>query len=94
MKYPEIKILLDITDDNKKYIGFPGGGELGKRSKFGGDPNWIQGEEWPLCNCNKRMSFYAQLDSLGLDMGIGDCSLIYIFICKKCNTVKSLAQSA
>lgn len=92
MKYPEIKILLDITADNAKHIGFPGGGELGKRSKFGGDPVWIQDEAWQVCNCSRKMSFYAQLDSIGIDMNIVDCGLIYIFICEKCISVKSIVQ--
>lgn len=94
MIYPEIKILLNVTNENSQYIGFPGGGELGKRSKFGGEPHWIQGEEWPVCKCGNKMSFYAQLDSIGIDMGVGDCGIIYIFICEKCNSVISLVQFA
>lgn len=55
---------------------FPAGADLesqqymGQRTKFGGDPNWIQ--DWmeerkknPLCTqCGETMTFVAQIDSI------------------------------
>ena len=39
--------------------------EAGQRSKFGGKPTWIQGNETPRCpECRKRMAFVAQIDSI------------------------------
>ena len=44
---------------------------VGERNKLGGTPDWIQNEQWPQC-CGKRMTFYAQLDSVGDEIHLGD----------------------
>jgi hypothetical protein len=64
---------------------------LGKRSKFGGQPNWIQNDDTPICpDCGEPMTFVAQLDSIGFDRAngeaaqgfmFGDVGLIYVFFC-------------
>lgn len=39
--------------------------DLGLRSKLGGEPDWEQDEEWPMCeSCNAPMTFIAQIDSM------------------------------
>jgi len=42
--------------------------DLGLRTKFGGEPDWDQGDETPGCpSCKKTMTFVAQLDSIEHD---------------------------
>ena len=42
--------------------------ELSLRSKLGGNPNWDQSDETPICDsCNKSMTFIAQIDSIEHD---------------------------
>ena len=39
--------------------------QSGLASKLGGKPNWLQGDETPVCpHCNDKMSFIGQLDSI------------------------------
>lgn len=75
--------------------------ELGKRSKFGGLPDWIQNDETPKCDCcNKKMEFIAQLDSIdytgfaqkNTEYMFGDVGMIYVFFCKNCGTSKAVFQ--
>jgi hypothetical protein len=38
--------------------------EVGLRTKFGGEPYWIQDDERPTCeHCHKSMAFIGQVDS-------------------------------
>ena len=38
---------------------------LGQRTKLGGEPDWDQHDERPMCpSCEKPMSFVAQIDSV------------------------------
>ena len=40
-------------------------GELGMRTKLGGEPEWAQGDDMPCCErCKKEMTFVAQIDSV------------------------------
>ncbi len=75
--------------------------ELGKRSKFGGAPDWIQNDETPKCECcKKKMEFVAQLDSIdytgfaqkNIEYMFGDVGMIYVFFCKNCGVSKSIFQ--
>lgn len=75
--------------------------ELGKRSKFGGNPDWIQNDETPKCECcKKKMEFVAQLDSIdftgyaskNVEYMFGDVGMIYVFFCRDCGTTKSVLQ--
>ena len=68
--------------------------EIGNRHQLGGDPIFLQEEEWPDCpSCFKKMTFYAQLDSINDNFIIADCGIIYIFLCFDCNETKSFVQS-
>ena len=96
MKIPEIKIVLRPKSKKaKSLIGFKWAGkEIGKRSKIGGEPTWIQRDETPSCdNCHKPMAFYSQLDSVGDKLCLADCGMIYVFICFDCYETKSIFQS-
>lgn len=39
------------------------------------------------------MSFYGQLDSVNDDYVLGDCGIIYVFVCFDCLETKSVLQS-
>ena len=67
--------------------------ELGQRHRLGGEPDFIQKEEWPSCSCGEKMTFYAQLDAIGEEYGIADMGLIYIFLCFGCFETESFVQS-
>ena len=67
--------------------------QIGHRHKLGGMPQWLQSEDWPEC-CGSRMTFYAQLDSIGDEVHLADCGLIYVFVCFDCFSTKSLFQCA
>jgi uncharacterized protein YwqG len=66
---------------------------IGKRHRLGGQPDFIQADDVPTCSCNKTMSFYAQLDSINDEFVLGDCGMIYVFVCFDCLTTKSVLQS-
>ena len=96
LKIPEFKILLKgVSQEAKKLKKFRyADSEIGNRHKVGGEPNNIQDIDWPICACCKnKMSFYAQLDSLNDEFCIGDCGMIYVFICFDCLETKSIIQS-
>ena len=89
----ELKISFDANTDNSS--------DLGKRSKFGGKPDWIQNNETPKCDCcKKEMEFVAQLDSIDYtgfantnpEYMFGDVGMIYVFFCKKCGQAKVVFQ--
>jgi hypothetical protein len=82
------------TDEARLAIGFKWASELvGKRSKLGGEPDWLHAAEIPFCSCGKSMSFYGQLDSVGDDICLADCGMIYVFVCFGCFETKSVLQS-
>lgn len=95
MKIPAIPLALaPETDDARAVIGFRWAGEpMGKRHRIGGDPEWIQEREVPSCECGKEMTFYGQLDSVGDELCLADCGMIYVFICFDCFETKSVFQS-
>jgi len=94
---PEIPLVLTPeTDEAKKVVGFEWNDQVGKRNKIGGSPDWQQGEEKPKCpapGCNKEMTFYGQLDSVGDSICLADCGMIYVFVCMDCYETKSILQS-
>lgn len=79
----------------------------GERTKLGGLPDWIQGEETPICKrCKQPMTFVGQIDSIGAaETALGrtlakkrafvfaDCGMIYVFWCKGCNETHAILQS-
>ncbi|HET8629414.1 MAG TPA: hypothetical protein VFL91_18500 [Thermomicrobiales bacterium] len=85
-----------LTDEARQTMGFKwAGGDIGKRHRLGGEPQFIQDEETPMCpSCRQRMTFYGQLDSIGDDYNIADCGVIYVFLCFDCFTAQALVQSA
>lgn len=93
---PEFSLELVPNSEEAKHLEKfeDAGEEVGNRGKIGGIPDFIQGEYFPTCPlCKKNMIFYAQLDAIGPDFRIGDCGLIYIFICPRCYKTKTFVQS-
>lgn len=85
----------------------PGPKNLGLRSKLGGEPDWVQGNETPACpKCGEPMSFVGQIDSMEhkedhnphrqdpreRDFMFGDVGVIYVFFCFECLTSQSVFQ--
>jgi hypothetical protein len=79
----------------------------GLKTKFGGSPDWIQGEEWQQCpECKSIMTFVAQIDSFEMesrenpnsrkageqDYMFSDVGMIYVFYCISCATSSSAVQ--
>lgn len=73
-----------------KYAGKP----IGTRHQLGGEPDFIQDDETPVCTCKRRMTFYAQLDSINDDYCLADCGMIYVFVCFDCYETTSVLQSS
>ena len=93
MKIPEIKLVpMPETDEAKSAVGFQYNSEAGYRHKLGGEPGFIQDEEWPSC-CDNKMTFYAQLDSIGDEFNLADCGMIYVFVCFDCFNTKSILHA-
>ena len=82
-------MLAPESDEAKSAVGYRYNPDVGVRSKLGGEPDWLQGEEWPEC-CGTRMTFYGQLDSIGDKYDLADCGMIYVFVCYDCFEVKSV----
>ncbi len=96
MRIPPVPLVpTPETPEARASVGFKWAGDpIGKRHRIGGEPDWIQYEEVPHCSCGNQMSFYAQLDSLGDDVCLGDCGMIYVFVCWDCFETKSVLQSS
>ena len=93
MKIPKIPLIpKPESDEARNAIGYKWNDEAGKRHQLGGDPEWIQEENWPTCSCGKKMTFYGQLDSIGDAYDLADCGLIYVFVCFECFETKSILQ--
>jgi hypothetical protein len=95
-KIPEIPLKPDPkTSKARAAVGFKWNEEAGKRHKLGGKPDWIQRRnQSPACpDCGKKMTFYGQLDSIGDEVAIADCGMIYVFVCFGCFETTSVLQS-
>src|SRR5687768_11975734 len=73
---------------------------IGRRTKLGGKPSWIQGDQTPECpSCGDTMYFVAQIDSIEhrsdhnplmqdppkhIDFVFSDVGMIYVFYCFDC----------
>jgi hypothetical protein len=67
---------------------------VGERHQLGGDPDFIQTEERPVCHqCGEEMTFYAQIDSLNDEVVLGDVGMIYVFVCFDCLEVQAILQT-
>jgi hypothetical protein len=95
MKIPPIPLVpKPASPEAESAIGFKWAGDsIGRRHRIDGDPEWLQSEQTPQCACGKSMSFYAQLDSVGDSYCLGDCGMIYVFVCWDCWETKSVLQS-
>jgi hypothetical protein len=68
--------------------------EIGTRHQLGGQPNFIQREDYPICpDCGNSMTFYAQIDSINDDICLADCGMVYVFVCFDCYKTTSFIQS-
>jgi hypothetical protein len=93
---PFIRLRRETQDEQAhSAIGFKyAGGDVGDRNQIGGKPSWLQGDQSPTCpQCQGAMSFYGQLDSVGDDIVIADCGLIYVFFCFGCQCAEAVVQS-
>jgi hypothetical protein len=96
-KIPTYKLNIEpMTVEAKGAMGFKHASlEIGKRSKIGGDADFIQDHVKPYCpSCKKEMTFYAQIDSIGDEIVLADCGMVYVFICFDCCETKSIIQSS
>ena len=94
---PAIRLRVEPQDNaGRALIGFKyAGGNIGDRNQIGGEPTWLQGDDSPTCpQCRQEMTFYGQLDSVGDDLVIGDCGIIYVFLCFDCNHAEARVQSS
>lgn len=91
MEIPKIKLVtLPETEEAKAVIGYKWNDIAGTRHFLGGKPENLNESDYPICNeCNKTMTFYAQIDSIGDKFDIADCMVIHNFICFDCFTVRA-----
>lgn len=96
---PEIPLVPNpLTKEAKRAFGFKWAGKdsdgkvVGMRHKLGGNPDLIQPLDVIECSCGKIMAHYAQIDSIGDDFILGDCGMIYVFVCFDCLEVKAVLQ--
>jgi hypothetical protein len=69
------------------------GREMSGDTKFGGKPQFIQGDYTPDC-CDQKMILLAQLDGLDYkEAELPDSSLVYVWLCQKCFDVRAEIQS-
>jgi uncharacterized protein YwqG len=60
------------------------GGEPDYRTQVGGYPRFVQGADFPECECGQRMSLLAQIDSEDEAVVMwGDSGCVYLFTCDK-----------
>ena len=84
--------------ENKQKHEYPE--NLGKRSKMGGVPDWIQENEIPVCPyCKNTMEFVCQIDSIDYgkkgnekEFMFGDVGMLYNFFCFNCCKVDVVFQ--
>jgi hypothetical protein len=108
-RLPEIRVRLEPVPAGETAVPEEELPEVGLRTKLGGDPDWIQGDDRPKCpRCKKEMCFVAQIDSVGGDRPnnavakdpavaegymFADGGMIYVFLCNDCEQSISFLQS-
>lgn len=92
MEIPKVKLVTQPeTDEAKKIVGYKWNEIAGTRHFLGGKPDGMTESEYPTCKvCNKTMTFYAQVDSLGDKFDLADCMVIHNFVCFDCFDVKAI----
>ena len=83
---------LDETAQEARRFQYAGP-EIGHRSKVGGKPDFIQRGTTPRCRCGDEMTFYAQIDSVGDDLMLADCGMLYVFVCFGCFEATAFIES-
>jgi hypothetical protein len=93
---PPFKLVAEpLNDEAATLPPFKWAGEkIGKRHRLGGEPDFLQKPQIPICSCGKQMTFYAQLDSINDEFVLADCGMIYVFVCFDCFDTKSILQSS
>jgi hypothetical protein len=97
---PEIRVSLERVSEGQRALTLDYPDNLGLRTKLGGTPDWIQGDDTPQCDsCGEQMTFVAQIDSIehdndhnplrrdcleDKDYMFGDVGMIYVFWCFEC----------
>ena len=91
MKIPEIKLIVSPeTKEAQNTVGYTWNKTAGTRHKLGGTPDGINNKNYPVCNsCQEKMTFYAQIDSIGEDYDLADCMVIHQFVCFNCFEIES-----
>ncbi|MDQ2730673.1 MAG: hypothetical protein M3Y56_03355 [Armatimonadota bacterium] len=104
---PEVRIILERLQPGERAIELDPPDNIGHRTKLGGEPDFIQPGQKPMCRqCRQTMTFIAQIDSIdGLDeytpAGIvhpeenymfGDAGMIYVYLCFECLEAVSEVQ--
>lgn len=92
MKIPKVKLVTQPeTNEAKEVVGYKWNEIAGTRHFLGGKPDGINETVYPICNeCNKTMTFYAQIDSIGDKFDLADCMVIHNFVCFDCFEVKAI----
>ena len=103
----EVRVILQRLKPEEKAFPFDDihdGNALGKRTKLGGKPDWIQFPEETMCQyCQMEMTFIAQIDSIddfvasGIDYSeaeymFDDVGMLYVFYCFECGETATFCQ--
>ncbi len=90
MKIPKIKLVPQPeTTEAKAAVGYKWNDIAGTRHYLGGTPSGCDENDYPTCDdCGRKMTFYAQIDSIGDEYDLADCMVIHNFVCFDCFTVK------
>jgi hypothetical protein len=93
---PAFKLVPEpLTEEAAKLPPFKwAGGDIGRRHRLGGEPQFLQPRDHPSCSCGKSMTFYGQLDSINDEFALADCGMIYVFVCFDCFQTASVLQSS
>ena len=91
MEIPKIKLIPNPeSKEAKSALGYKWNDEAGKRHFLGGKPNGVEESDYPNCkDCGEKMTFYAQIDSIGENFDLADCMVIHTYVCFDCFTVES-----
>jgi hypothetical protein len=99
----EVRVILQRLQPGERAVELDYPDNLGKRTKLGGEPDWIQSPESTLCSCGAELTFVAQIDSIDDHGASGipynqqeymfdDVGMIYVFFCSECGEATSFVQ--